>query len=310
VYFDDFKVEHRKSPVVSSQDYYAFGLTFGSYQRENSLGNQYQFNGKEQQDELNLGWLDYGARMYQADIGRWGVIDPKSEKYLGITPYAYVANIPTKLTDPTGMEIEWDVSDKKDKRQLKREVRELRRSSETFNKEWKQLKKSDATYTVHSNKSVDKFLTNDSNQPKAGLFIPNEGKEGGSLLINSEVIKNNEGAVLEQTLAEEVTHGVQKDDGVSASKLDMEFEAKAVTGVILQEAGLLEKAQRDRVDDGPFKYGSGLSQGTQSISDYRTNFTFFYSTVDLTGGYGGNTSKTPGAVTNSDPTVLKKLIKQ
>jgi hypothetical protein len=27
VYFDDFKVEHVKSPVISSQDYYPFGLT-------------------------------------------------------------------------------------------------------------------------------------------------------------------------------------------------------------------------------------------------------------------------------------------
>ena len=54
VYFDDFKMEHVKSPVVSSQDYYSFGLTFGSYQRENSVSNQYQYNGKERQDELNL----------------------------------------------------------------------------------------------------------------------------------------------------------------------------------------------------------------------------------------------------------------
>lgn len=46
VYFDDFRVEHIKSPVVSSQDYYPFGLTFGNYQRENSLNNQYQYNGK------------------------------------------------------------------------------------------------------------------------------------------------------------------------------------------------------------------------------------------------------------------------
>jgi hypothetical protein len=34
VYFDDFKVEQVKSPVVQSQDYYPFGLTFNSYQRE------------------------------------------------------------------------------------------------------------------------------------------------------------------------------------------------------------------------------------------------------------------------------------
>jgi len=37
VFFDDFKVEHIQSPVVQMDDYYPFGLTFNSYQRENSV---------------------------------------------------------------------------------------------------------------------------------------------------------------------------------------------------------------------------------------------------------------------------------
>ncbi|MEO5976048.1 MAG: hypothetical protein ABIS36_03210, partial [Chryseolinea sp.] len=31
VYFDDFKVIQTKGPIVSSQDYYPFGLTFNEY---------------------------------------------------------------------------------------------------------------------------------------------------------------------------------------------------------------------------------------------------------------------------------------
>src|SRR4051812_10563772 len=79
VYFDDFKVEHVKSPVIQSEDFYPFGLSFNSYNRENSLINKYLYNGKEKQDALDLGWFDYGARMYMPDIGRWGVVDPLSE---------------------------------------------------------------------------------------------------------------------------------------------------------------------------------------------------------------------------------------
>jgi RHS repeat-associated protein len=103
VYFDDFKVEHTKSPVVQSDDYYPFGYTFSSYRRENSLLNKYQYNGKELQTALDLNWSDYGARMYMADIGRWGILDPLSEKGRRWSPYNYAFNNPIRFVDPDGM---------------------------------------------------------------------------------------------------------------------------------------------------------------------------------------------------------------
>jgi RHS repeat-associated protein len=56
-----------------------------SFSRENSLNQDYKYVGKELQDELNLGWLDYGARMYMPDIGRWGVIDPLSDLFMSVS---------------------------------------------------------------------------------------------------------------------------------------------------------------------------------------------------------------------------------
>ena len=103
VYFDDFSVTHTKSQIVQSQDYYPFGLTYNSYSRENNLPNSYQYNGKELQDELNLGWLDYGARMYMPEIGRWGVVDPMTEAAFELTPYRYSFNNPVRFIDPNGM---------------------------------------------------------------------------------------------------------------------------------------------------------------------------------------------------------------
>ncbi len=105
VFFDDFKVTHTKGPVIQTDDYYPFGFTFNSYQRENSTANQYKFSGKEEQDELGLGWLDFEARMYDASIGRFNSVDPLALKYFNMTPYNYVGNNPLNFIDPDGREI-------------------------------------------------------------------------------------------------------------------------------------------------------------------------------------------------------------
>jgi RHS repeat-associated protein len=104
VYFDDMKVEHVKGKVVQMDDFYPFGLTFNSYSRENSFANQYQYNAKELQDELDLGWLDYGARMYMPDLGRWTTIDPLAEQSRKWSPYAYGYDNPVLFVDPDGMQ--------------------------------------------------------------------------------------------------------------------------------------------------------------------------------------------------------------
>jgi RHS repeat-associated protein len=91
-------------------NYYPFGLAFNSYCRENRLANLYQYNGKEKQDELDLGWLDYGARMYMSDIGRWGVIDPMAELTNTLSPYNYAYNNPVLFIDPDGMLAEYNWS--------------------------------------------------------------------------------------------------------------------------------------------------------------------------------------------------------
>jgi RHS repeat-associated protein len=102
VYFDDFKVEHSKSPVIQTEDYYPFGLTFNEFRRENGIYNPYLYNGKEKQDELDLNWLDHGARMYVAELGRWVVADPWSEKMLRHSPYCFSFNNPVFFNDLNG----------------------------------------------------------------------------------------------------------------------------------------------------------------------------------------------------------------
>src|SRR5690606_30441083 len=103
VYFDDLRVEHIKSPIVSTSDYYAFGMQFNNFEKENSAEQKYLYNLKELQDELNLEWYDYGARMYYPAIARWMAVDPLADQYRRWSPYNYAVDNPVKFIDPDGM---------------------------------------------------------------------------------------------------------------------------------------------------------------------------------------------------------------
>jgi RHS repeat-associated protein len=111
IYFDDLTITHAKSKIIQAQDYYPFGLTFNSYQRENSVTSSFQYSGKEQQDELGLAWMDFGARMYDAQLGRWHVADPLADLFVGCSSYAYAYDNPIRFTDPFGMSNEDKVED-------------------------------------------------------------------------------------------------------------------------------------------------------------------------------------------------------
>ena len=54
--------------------------------------------------QVGTGYLDYGARMYMPEVGRWGVIDPLTEKNHDVSGYSYVLNNPILYMDPFGLD--------------------------------------------------------------------------------------------------------------------------------------------------------------------------------------------------------------
>ncbi|KIO43328.1 hypothetical protein BA92_12755 [Sanguibacteroides justesenii] len=89
--------------VKERNDYYPFGTRYSQSGGNVDPANRLKYNGKEDQTTGNLGFLDYGARMYDAELGRWFCVDPMSESYYSLSSYNYCANNPILFIDPNGM---------------------------------------------------------------------------------------------------------------------------------------------------------------------------------------------------------------
>ncbi|CAC9974020.1 DUF6443 domain-containing protein [Flavobacterium panici] len=105
----NIRLSYNKSlKIIEENNYYPLGLKqMSNINTVNTVGNataqKYKYNGKELQDELGLNFYDYGARNYDAALGRWMNIDPLSEMSRRWTPYNYAYNNPVLFVDPDGM---------------------------------------------------------------------------------------------------------------------------------------------------------------------------------------------------------------
>ena len=91
-------VINQSGTVEEANHYYPFGGVFAS------SGNvqPYKYNGKEYDSKKGLNWYDYGARHYDAVLGRFTTNDRFAEKYYSMSPYQYGANSPVGNIDVNG----------------------------------------------------------------------------------------------------------------------------------------------------------------------------------------------------------------
>ena len=105
-------VDGTSGAVYEASDYSAFGdesavplMQSGSVPAVITLRDAY--TGKESQTpDFSTGYTDFGARQYSPTLRRWMTPDPLSEKYYGVSPYAFCNNNPVNFVDPDGKYID------------------------------------------------------------------------------------------------------------------------------------------------------------------------------------------------------------
>jgi RHS repeat-associated protein len=106
-FFNFLEIIHSKKRASEEKkcvNYYPFGLEHKGYNNVvNGTEHPYKFGGKEHNEEFGLDWYDFGARNYDASLGRWMNLDPLAEQMRRHSPYNYAFNKPMRFTDPDGM---------------------------------------------------------------------------------------------------------------------------------------------------------------------------------------------------------------
>ncbi|WP_366941755.1 RHS repeat-associated core domain-containing protein [uncultured Psychroserpens sp.] len=265
-------------------DYYPFGLKHKGYNNtvsanSNSQASKYKYNGKELNEELGLDWYDYGARNYDASLGRWMNIDPLAEEYLNMSPYNYAMNNPSIFVDPDGMRVEWGEGLSADEKQLLGyAVYTLRKKSKTFDKAFTELHSSELIFKLGKASGVwgsyvrpSENIEGGEQDEDEGTFSPiilsydlSSGAEGGNIAVDLDLFKElaAEGLgidPLEETidvLPEEFSgaalflYYVKKAKGLSfdmPAAANIEFETKMLSGIMLNEAGIdLSRSESQR----------------------------------------------------------------
>ncbi|WP_028787691.1 RHS repeat-associated core domain-containing protein [Terrimonas ferruginea] len=177
VYFDNLQVTHVRGPLLEETHYYPFGLTMAgiSHKAVGELKNRFKYNGKEEEreefsDGSGLEWTDYGARMYDNQVGRWHLIDPLAEKYILLTPYNYVANNPVKFIDMNGNEI-GNPNDPATKR-----IQQAMQTTDAGRKHWANMEKSDRKFYFGFAKEYGT-----SSEQAMSIFLKKSGGVGATL---------------------------------------------------------------------------------------------------------------------------------
>jgi RHS repeat-associated protein len=199
-----FRANGTAVTFLEETHYYPFGMQMEGLSTTAVTNNAYKYNSKEWNNDFGLGLSDYGARWYDASVGRWWAVDPMAEKYGRWSPYCYGVNNPVRFVDPNGMSVETvnpiGPIAKATYEQIKSNASPERRAG------LERLEKSTVTYNI-STVTAESMPGN-----SLGYTTGSLSKDGNDAVIDI-VMGENDDATNIAVLADELEQGIQFENG-------------------------------------------------------------------------------------------------
>ena len=169
----------------------------------------YQYNGKELEKDMGINLYDYGARWYDAAVGRWTSVDPLAEKYAGWSAYHYTMDNPVRLVDPDGRKVKDVIFNSIDENGNKTELGRI--VTDAFDQEIN-IDQNDLPFDLPENFEPVTVVLNATE--KLGNALENIGIQAFSLDISGEAAFKG-GAQIEVSLIGIVAGENKGDSGVT-----------------------------------------------------------------------------------------------
>jgi RHS repeat-associated protein len=263
VYFTDKATANviNKDDIIQESHYYAFGMEYDIYPWNNTNDNKYQYNGKELNDDLGLNLTDYGARWYDAAIGRWTTTDPLAEQYRRWSPYNYGVDNPIRFIDPDGRST--DVVNPVDEKSKQAYEDYKKNASAETKKELAELEASPVVYNVSvSDKHEGGRTAYDVETGQINITVQDVGEYTVGILADE---------LKTASQFENQEYGYDKDGSAVAYDLQDEIDTKNAAAAALNIKGLkLKDAPGGELSQ---KYGqlledTGGSPSNQAIENW------------------------------------------
>ena len=207
--------------VVERNDYYPYGMP-----KHMGDAQPYKYGDKELDRTNGLDLYDFSARWYAPDLPRFLSLDPLTEKYPSISPYAYCAGNPILFKDPDGMRIVYDPNMTEEQREQLEFIHNSMMTNETYKTIYNTLDEADdITVTMRFGETVE-----DANGDQLpGQFDPD----------TQTITYRDDGNLSGIAYSEELVHSYQYYKGVlNNPSYNSEYEAKIIVTEMSLSAGI------------------------------------------------------------------------